>query len=86
LVGRVDVVTARALAPLGRLFAWTKPLLDAGAVALFPKGREVQAELTEAEKSWKFAAEMLPSRTDSQARIVRVTSLERQPSLQPGRA
>lgn len=83
-IGRVEVVTARALAPLDRLFTWTKPLFDAGSIALFPKGRGVQAELTEAEKSWKLTAEMLPSLTDSHARIVRVTSLEPQPTLQQG--
>ena len=76
-VGRVEVVTARALAPLGTLFGWTESLVQTGTIGLFPKGRDLQAELTEAEKSWKFAGEMLPSQTDSQARIVRVTALER---------
>lgn len=78
-VGQVDVVTARALAPLADLFEWIEPLMRAGAVGLFPKGRGVAAELTDAEKSWKFTAEMLPSQTDSQARILRVTALERAP-------
>lgn len=72
----VDVVTARALAPLSQLLAWTAPLLRHGVMGLFPKGKEAMAELTEAAKSWKFTAELLPSRTDSHARIVRVTSLE----------
>ena len=76
LAGTVDVVTARALAPLSKLLAWSQELLKSGALGLFPKGREVAAELTEAEKSWRFKAELLPSRTDSEARIVRVTSFE----------
>jgi 16S rRNA (guanine527-N7)-methyltransferase len=70
-----EVVTARALAPLTQLLAWTEPLLTSGAIGLFPKGREVESELTEAAKSWTFEAELLPSRTDSEARIVRVHSL-----------
>src|SRR5437868_5041056 len=41
----VDVVTARALAPLGQLLAWSEDLLKTAAVGLFPKGREVEAEL-----------------------------------------
>jgi 16S rRNA (guanine527-N7)-methyltransferase len=73
---KVDVVTARALAPLPQLLAWTGELLKTGAVGLFPKGRDAAAELTEAKKSWRFNAELLPSRTDSQARIVRVRSFE----------
>jgi 16S rRNA (guanine527-N7)-methyltransferase len=71
-----QVVTARALAPLAELLAWAEPLLRNGAVGLFPKGREVDAELTEAAKSWTYEAELLPSRTDSQARIVRIHSLK----------
>ena len=74
-VGTVDVVSARALAPLAELLAWTEPLLKTGTTGLFPKGRDASAELTEAEQSWRFTAEMLPSRTDSQARILRITQL-----------
>lgn len=75
-VGRADVVSARALASLDKLLDWTSPLLKAGTIGLFPKGRDVEAELTEARKSWKFDAEILPSRTDSDARILRITSIE----------
>jgi len=73
--GAIEVVTARALAPLSRLFRWTQPLIAGGAVGLFPKGREFQAELTEARKSWRFTVEMLPSQTDSHARILRIDDL-----------
>jgi 16S rRNA (guanine527-N7)-methyltransferase len=77
--GRADVVSARALAPLVNLLDWTEPLLKAGTTGLFPKGKEVATELTEAEKQWKFTAEILTSRTDSNARILRITSLETHP-------
>jgi 16S rRNA (guanine527-N7)-methyltransferase len=70
------VVSARALAPLPQLLAWTQCLLRRGAVALFPKGRGYAAELTEARKSWRFTADLIPSRTDSAARIIRVRSLD----------
>ena len=72
-----DVVTARALAPLSQLLAWTEALLTTGTTGLFFKGREVAAELTEAAKSWRFEAELVPSRTDSDARIVRIQSLQK---------
>lgn len=71
----VDVVTARAVAPLPQLVAWTQGLLTTGTVGLFPKGRGVESELTEAAKSWTFDMQLLPSRTDSEARIVRIQSL-----------
>jgi 16S rRNA (guanine527-N7)-methyltransferase len=76
LAGKVDVVTARAVASLTQLLGWSQDLLKSGAAGLFPKGRNTPEELTEAEKSWRFKAELLPSRTDSEARIVRVTSFE----------
>lgn len=75
-VGKTDVVSARALASLAQLLEWTEPLLKAGTMGLFPKGRDAEIELTEARKSWTFNLEILPSRTDSEARILRITSIE----------
>jgi 16S rRNA (guanine527-N7)-methyltransferase len=77
--GSIDVVTARALARLVDLIAWTRPLLQSGAIGLFPKGREAQAELTEAAKSWTFSAQIVPSRTSSDGRILRIKGLREPP-------
>lgn len=49
-----QVVTARALAPLRILLDLAEPLLAAGAVALFHKGRDYEAELRECHGLWKF--------------------------------
>jgi 16S rRNA (guanine527-N7)-methyltransferase len=73
-----DVVSARALAPLDKLMGYASPLLKTGAVGLFPKGQDVESELTAASKSWTIEADLVPSVTDPQARIVivrRVTKL-----------
>ncbi|WP_134500824.1 16S rRNA (guanine(527)-N(7))-methyltransferase RsmG [Microvirga pakistanensis] len=75
-VGKADVVSARALAALPQLLEWTEPMLKAGTIGLFPKGRDAESELTEARKRWTFKADILPSRTDSEARILRITSIE----------
>ena len=75
-VGKADVVSARALASLTMLLDWTEPLLKAGTMGLFPKGRDAEIELTEARKKWTFEAEILPSLTDPEARILRITSIE----------
>jgi 16S rRNA (guanine527-N7)-methyltransferase len=71
----IEIVCARALAPLAQLLAWTEPLLKTGTTGLFPKGRDVQAELTQASAQWTVVNDLVPSRTDSEARIVRVTAL-----------
>ena len=73
----VGIVCARALAPLTQLLAWCEPLLTTGTIGLFPKGRDVQSELTDAAQRWRFVYDLEPSRTDSEARIVRVTTLSR---------
>ena len=70
-----DIVCARALAALDQLLAWTAPLLKMGTTGLFPKGRDVQTELTQAAARWTFTYDLVPSRTEPDARIVRVTAL-----------
>ncbi|MFC6789282.1 16S rRNA (guanine(527)-N(7))-methyltransferase RsmG [Methylobacterium komagatae] len=70
-----DIVCARALAALDQLLDWSAPLLKSGTTGLFPKGRDVQAELTQAAARWTFTYDLVPSRTESDARIVRVTAL-----------
>ena len=65
-------VTARALAPLDKLLGYAIPLLTTGAVGLFPKGRDVEAELTRASKSWRIEFELIRSKTDPHGRIVLV--------------
>lgn len=69
-----NIVTARALAPLPVLLAYAQPILLNGATGLFPKGRMFAEELTAAAESWTFEAEVIPSRTDPEGRILRITS------------
>jgi 16S rRNA (guanine527-N7)-methyltransferase len=74
--GRPDVVTARALARLKSLCDQAFPLIDRGAVGLFPKGQDVEAELTEAAKYWTIQAETVPSKTSPDGCIVVVRALK----------
>lgn len=63
ITGPVDCVTARALAPLHQLIGFAEPLMRRGAKALFLKGQDVEAELTEAAKYWNIAPQLHQSRT-----------------------
>ncbi len=72
----LDVVTARALAPLPELLTMAYPLLKTGALGLFPKGQDVAVELTEAAKYWKIQSSLIQSRTDSKGQIVIVRGIE----------
>ena len=69
-LGQIDVVTARAVAPLDKLVEMTKPLLQAGAMALFPKGRDYRSELTRLSLGSNFTIQTSPSLTDSDAAVV----------------
>lgn len=73
----VDIVTARACAPLSRLFGYAQPYFKRGATGLFLKGQDVASDLEEATRSWDFEADVLPSLSDARGRIVRVRRLGR---------
>lgn len=74
-----DVITARAFAPMSRLAGYAECLWKDDTVGVFLKGREAEAELTEAAKSWRFQSDTRPSRSDPFGRIVRIRGLEHVP-------
>jgi 16S rRNA (guanine527-N7)-methyltransferase len=74
-IAEVDVISARALAPLDRLFELSAPLFSRDTQALFPKGREVDVELEAARRRWIFESSCVPSLTDNAGRIVQVRAL-----------
>ncbi|MEO8652345.1 MAG: 16S rRNA (guanine(527)-N(7))-methyltransferase RsmG [Hyphomicrobiaceae bacterium] len=68
----VDVVSARALAPLLRLIPLSLPFFGDATLGLFPKGRDAESEVAQARENWVFDVEMTPSLTDAAARIVAI--------------
>jgi 16S rRNA (guanine527-N7)-methyltransferase len=76
ITGPVDCVTARAVAPLSRLIGFAEPLVRKGAKALFLKGQDVEAELTEATKYWKITPHLHSSRTGG-GWVVELDQIER---------
>jgi 16S rRNA (guanine527-N7)-methyltransferase len=74
---KVDVVTARACAPLTRLLGFARPTLRGRTKGLFLKGAEVDTELAEARKSWRFNLAVHPSLSDPRGRVLEVSELAR---------
>jgi 16S rRNA (guanine(527)-N(7))-methyltransferase RsmG len=68
-------LTARALAPLSALLPHAHRILAPGGVALFPKGRTAEQELTDAAGAWIMHTERFPSRTDPHATILRLSEI-----------
>ncbi len=73
----LDVVTARACAPLSRLLAFAYPCLRTGATGLFLKGRDVEPELTEARLAWHFDVRLHISLSDASGRVLQLQKVTR---------
>ena len=70
-----DVVTARACAPLVKLLGYAQAFQGPETVNLFLKGQSVEAELTEAHKSWRMKLARHESRTDPSGVILEIREL-----------
>ena len=72
---KFELITARALASLEKLFALAYPLLSPGAFCLFPKGENCVNEIDNAMKSWSFNHQLFNSKTSEKSSIISVTEL-----------
>ena len=66
----VEAVTARACAPLGRLFEFVHPFMRRGARAILLKGQGVEAEIAQARAQWQFCYECRQSLSDPSGRVL----------------
>jgi 16S rRNA (guanine527-N7)-methyltransferase len=73
----LSAITARALAPLATLLPYSAKFLASGGVAVFPKGKTAEKELTEAALGWHFTCERYPSTTNPEATILRLSNIHR---------
>ena len=73
-------IVARACAPLVELLGFVFPVLEPHTYCIFPKGRRYRSELEEARRRWDFRADIVPSRTAAEARILRISDVERRRS------
>lgn len=70
-----DVITARALAPLPALVAHARRFAGDRTVLLFPKGQDVEQELTDTPKEGKMRVDAIDSISDPSGTILRITGL-----------
>ena len=75
----VDVVTARACAPLDRLLGLAEPFLGAGSECLFLKGERIEQELTIAREGWTMTVSACQSRSDPRGVVLRLQQVAREP-------
>ena len=72
-----DVITARALASLDVLLDWAHPHGHTDTEYLFLKGRTAEAELAVVRDKWSFELDLVPSKTDPEAKLVKIKALKR---------
>ncbi|CAI8407764.1 MAG: 16S rRNA (guanine(527)-N(7))-methyltransferase RsmG [Rhizobiales bacterium TMED143] len=73
----VNVISARALAPLPELLGLIFPFFNSSTVALLHKGASWQDELTQAQQSWMIGVEAHASQTHDASRILQINHLAR---------
>jgi 16S rRNA (guanine527-N7)-methyltransferase len=72
------LITARALAPVPALLALSVPhLISQSGVCLFPKGANIESELTAAAAQWHMRIERFPSLTAPDATLLRLSEISR---------
>ena len=72
-----DIVTARSLAPLHKLLAFSGPFVGREGECLFLKGKKADEELTEAAKKWNMRVERFASDSDSSGVVLRLRQISR---------
>jgi 16S rRNA (guanine527-N7)-methyltransferase len=75
--GAYDVITARAVADLAKLFEISAHLSTTNTVWAFPKGTRAQEELSEAKRAWQGVFHVEQSVTDPESGIVVGTGVRR---------
>ncbi|MGB7244573.1 MAG: 16S rRNA (guanine(527)-N(7))-methyltransferase RsmG [Sulfitobacter sp.] len=72
-----DILSARALADLSTLLAFSDRHLSLGGIAIFPKGENWTKEVAAARAEWSFDLETHTSVTDPSAAILLVKGINR---------
>ncbi len=68
----VDIVTARALAPVGDLLNWSAPFWQDRTLGLFLKGQDIELELTAAKDFENIKIRRLKSLSDDRGCVLEV--------------
>ena len=75
----VEVVTARACAPLDRLLELAAPFVTPQTLCLFHKGERYNEELTLTRKAWTMSASVEQSLSDRRGVVLRLQQVAREP-------
>ncbi len=77
LTTHADIITSRACSPLESLLSLASGYVSHETICLFHKGKNFAKELEDAKLHWHFSCDVIPSVTDSQSAILRLTSIQK---------
>lgn len=77
ILGRFDVITARAVGSLDHLLGISQHLSTDKTIWVLPKGKSAQSELEAARQSWQGGFRLEASRTNPDALIIVATNVHR---------
>jgi 16S rRNA (guanine527-N7)-methyltransferase len=77
----VDVITARALAPLPKLLDMAYHFIEPSTCCMFLKGAQLDGEIEAAMRIWRFKFSRLPSLSDPRGSILMLNEVVRHGTL-----
>lgn len=72
-----QTISARALASLDVLLRLSAPHLTVGGLCVFQKGARWKSEIAEAQQNWRFSYDVMPSKTNLEAVVLKVKDITR---------
>lgn len=73
----IDMICARALAPLDKLITMAEPVLSPDVRGAFHRGQDFEREIEETTKSWSYDLVKYKSLTDQNSAILEISNLAR---------
>lgn len=73
----VDLITARALAPLDKLIKYAYPFISSKTRCLFMKGAKAEEEIKQALKKYRFCIEKIPSITSHEGTVILLSEVKK---------
>ena len=74
-MGKFDIITARALAPLSQLLTYAFPHMGINGQCIFPKGQTYSMEIVDARKQWQFSDMVHPSQCHPKSVILQLSNI-----------
>jgi 16S rRNA (guanine527-N7)-methyltransferase len=72
----IDVISARAFAPLKKIFFYAQTHIHEDSLLLLAKGKNYSSELTEAQTYWDFQYEKFFSKSKAESIILKIQNLK----------